>query len=53
MGYGEALAISVELVLPECQRVAVDSLPMQIILKLVAWSERHTRVPEKTPAISS
>ena len=47
MGYGEALATSVELLLPESQRVAVASLPMQIILKLFAWSERHARVPGK------
>jgi predicted nucleotidyltransferase len=47
MGYGEALATSVELLLPESQRVAVASLPMLIILKLFAWSERHTRVPGK------
>ena len=47
MGYGEALATSVELLLPENQRVAVVSLPMLIILKLFAWSERHARVPGK------
>ena len=47
MGYGEALATSVEVLLPKSQRVAVASLPMQIVLKLIAWSERHTRVPGK------
>lgn len=47
MGYGEALATSIEVLLPENQRIAVVSLPMLIILKLLAWSERHTRMPGK------
>jgi predicted nucleotidyltransferase len=47
VGYREALASAIDVRLPENQRVLVVSLPMLAVLKLVAWSERHSAVPRK------
>ncbi len=47
LGYGEARATAVEIILPDKQSVAAVCLPMQAILKLMAWSERHTYTPKK------
>ena len=47
LGYGEARATAVEIILPDKQSVATVCLPMQAILKLMAWSERHTYTPRK------
>jgi predicted nucleotidyltransferase len=41
------LASAIDVRLPEKQRVLVVSLPMLAVLKLVAWSERHSAVPRK------
>ena len=50
VGYREALASAMDVKLPENQRVLVVSLPMLAVLKLVAWSERHTAAPRKDAA---
>jgi predicted nucleotidyltransferase len=47
LGYAEARATAVEVVLPDKQSVATVCLPMLAILKLMAWSERHTYTPRK------
>lgn len=47
LGYGEARATAVEVVLPDKQSVATVCLSMLAILKLMAWSERHTYTPKK------
>ena len=47
LGYREALATAIELVLPKSQCVLTVSLPMLAILKLLAWSERHVVAPRK------
>jgi predicted nucleotidyltransferase len=46
-GYREALASAIDVKLPENQRILVVSLPMLVVLKIVAWSERHTAAPRK------
>jgi len=50
VGYREALASAVDVVLPEGQRVLVISLPMLAVLKIIAWSERHTTAPRRDAA---
>jgi predicted nucleotidyltransferase len=47
LGFQEALASSISAVLPLGQRVAVVSLSMLAVLKVLAWSERRTREPRK------
>jgi predicted nucleotidyltransferase len=47
VGYREALASAIDVMLPEGQRVLVVSLPMLAVLKVLAWSERHTTAPRK------
>jgi predicted nucleotidyltransferase len=49
-GYREAQASAVDVLLPAGQRVLVVSLPMLVILKVIAWSERHTMAPRKDAA---
>lgn len=50
LGYREAQASAIDISLPEGQRVLVVSLPMLAVLKIVAWSERHTAAPRKDAA---
>ena len=47
LGYREALATSIELILPETQTILTPSLPMLAVLKLLAWSERYVAEPRK------
>jgi predicted nucleotidyltransferase len=47
LGFQEALASSISAVLPLGQCVAVVSLCMLAVLKVLAWSERRTREPGK------
>ena len=47
LGYAEARASAVDIQLPDKQSVATVCLPMLAILKLMAWSERHTYTPRK------
>ena len=47
LGYREARATAIEIMLPDRQSVATVCLPMLAILKLMAWSERHTYTPKK------
>jgi predicted nucleotidyltransferase len=47
LGFQEALASSISALLPLGQRVAVVSLPMLAVLKVLAWSERRTRAPRR------
>jgi predicted nucleotidyltransferase len=47
LGYREARATATEILLPGNMTVATVSLPMLAILKLMAWSERHTYTPRK------
>jgi predicted nucleotidyltransferase len=47
LGFQEALASSISVLLPLGQQVAVVSLPMLAVLKVLAWSERRTREPGK------
>ncbi|MDH3637477.1 MAG: hypothetical protein OES09_03330, partial [Gammaproteobacteria bacterium] len=49
-GYHEARASAVELLLPQEQTLLTVSLPMLAVLKLFAWSDRHTRAPRKDAA---
>jgi predicted nucleotidyltransferase len=47
LGFQEAQASSISVLLPLGQQVAVVSLPMLAVLKVLAWSERRTREREK------
>ena len=47
LGFREALATSIELLLPDLQTIPAPSLPMLAVLKLLAWSERHLAQPRK------
>jgi len=47
LGYREARATAVEILLPDDIPVATVCLPMLAILKLLAWSERYTSTPRK------
>lgn len=49
-GFREADASALRVVLPGGWSVRVVALHMQIILKLLAWSERYTRAPRKDAA---
>ena len=50
LGYREARATAVEMILPEEQTLLTISLPMLAVLKLLAWSDRHITVPRKDSA---
>lgn len=50
LGYREAHATGVELLLPGGQRIRAVSLPMLATLKVIAWAERHTTQPRKDAA---
>lgn len=47
IGYREARASAVTLQLPDDQQVAMVSLPMLAVLKVLAWIERHHTAPRK------
>lgn len=47
VGFRDALASAMDAMLPKGQRVLVVSLSMLVVLKLVAWSERHAWAPGK------
>lgn len=47
LGYREARATATQVLLPDKMSVATVCLPMLAILKLMAWSERHTYTPQK------
>lgn len=47
LGYPEAWATSLEILLPEGQRISSVSLPMLAAIKVVAWADRHTLQPRK------
>lgn len=50
VGFRDAFASAVDALLPKGQRVLVVSLSMLVILKLVAWSDRHATAPGKDAA---
>ena len=47
LGYREALATAVEICLPDAQQISTVSLSILAILKVLAWSERHSWAPGK------
>ncbi|MCA9443800.1 MAG: nucleotidyl transferase AbiEii/AbiGii toxin family protein [Candidatus Omnitrophica bacterium] len=47
LGYREAMATSLKVILPGNQTLAVVSLPALAILKIVAWNYRHRAEPLK------
>lgn len=47
LGFREACSTAIQVMLPGEQRVLVVSLPMLILLKILAWEDRHTYVPGK------
>jgi predicted nucleotidyltransferase len=47
LGFEEALESSIEALLPSNRQVAVVSLPMLAVLKILAWSERRAVEPRK------
>jgi predicted nucleotidyltransferase len=47
LGYKEALESSMDVLLPSARQVAVVSLPMLAVLKVLAWSERRLIAPRK------
>ena len=47
LGYREARATATQVLLPDKILVSTVCLPMLAILKLMAWSERHTYTPRK------
>ncbi len=47
IGYREARASAITLQLPDHQQVAMVSLPMLAVLKILAWIERHNTAPRK------
>lgn len=47
LGYKEARETATKMTLPDGLSVATVCLPMLAILKLLAWSERHTYTPRK------
>lgn len=50
LGYREAAASAHDVLLPGKHPLKVPSLPMQVLLKLFAWDDRHLRVPRKDAA---
>jgi predicted nucleotidyltransferase len=47
LGYQEARATAVQIVLPANQRISTVSLHMLAVIKVVAWSDRHLAQPRK------
>jgi len=47
LGFEEALESSIDALLPSDRQVAVVSLPMLAVLKVLAWSQRRTLEPGK------
>lgn len=47
IGFEEALESSIDALLPSGRQVAVVSLPMLAVLKVLAWSERRMQEPRK------
>jgi predicted nucleotidyltransferase len=47
LGFEEAMKSSVDALLPSGQKIAVVSLPMLAVLKILTWSERRTIEPRK------
>jgi predicted nucleotidyltransferase len=47
LGYQEANATAIQTALPGGQDVLVVSIPMLIVLKVLAWEDRHTYAPRK------
>jgi len=47
LGFMEALEASIDVLLPSARQVAVVSLPMLAVLKVLAWSERRLIAPRK------
>jgi predicted nucleotidyltransferase len=47
LGFEEAFESSIDVLLPSARQVAVVSLPMLAVLKVLAWSERRTLAPRK------
>jgi predicted nucleotidyltransferase len=50
LGYREARASAIDVLLPQAQQALVVSLPMLAVLKVLAWSERHTVAPRRDAA---
>ncbi|HEY6075102.1 MAG TPA: hypothetical protein VIV15_17410 [Anaerolineales bacterium] len=50
LGFSEAQASAMKVLLPEEQVTDVVALPMLAVLKVFAWSERHLRAPRKDAA---
>jgi predicted nucleotidyltransferase len=47
LGFSEALASSIEVLIPSNLRIAVVSLPMLAVLKILSWAERRAYAPRK------
>lgn len=47
LGYREAERCAIDLLLPGEQALKIPTLPMQALLKLFAWQDRHQRSPRK------
>jgi predicted nucleotidyltransferase len=47
LGFREALESSIEVLLPSDQKIAVVSLPMLAVLKILSWAERRAYTPRK------
>jgi len=47
LGFREALASSLSIRLPESVVASVVSLPALVLLKIIAWQDRHYRAPRK------
>jgi predicted nucleotidyltransferase len=47
LGFEEAFESSIDVLLPSARQVAVVSLPMLAVLKVLAWSGRRTLAPRK------
>ena len=47
LGFREACSTAIQVTLPGEQRVLVVSLPMLILLKILAWEDRHIYAPAK------
>jgi len=47
LGYREARESAVRISLPQEQTLLTVSLPMLVVLKLLTWSDRHKRAPQK------
>ena len=47
VGFREAQASVIQVLLPEAQRIATVALPMFAVLKVLTWTERRTASPRK------